>query len=591
MNWEVSTMRSRRSFFNASVLRRDISRFFPVWGIFTILLGLLFFVLVFERPHGYGDAAVPVYITGCWAIAGYALLCALTLFGDLYQSRLCNALHAMPLRREGWFFTHTAAGLLFFAVPFLCFQIILWMAGSELAITAMGTGIGILEFLLFFGLALLCVQLCGNRIGAVLLFALLNFIAPILQWLGNTLYQPLLYGVPLNADAFAPWSPLMNLMEVTENLFDLYDNSLTGVRLQDWFYLLICGGIGLVMTAGALLLYRKRALETAGDLISLRILRPVFVCAFSLLVAVALFGIMDHGIELLVLLIPYLAIGYFGGRMLVERRVNVFRAKAFLWFAILVVAIFGSLGICSMDPLGITRQVPETARIRYAEVYVHPYANGNYYQSYFYHQNKITDPAHIERLVQTHKKLTESRNDPKTHSQMLYISYYLSDGTVMRRYYPVELVQEEALVTVISSWESVFGMGYEELSQRLISLRAEKPEGSIGIFVGDGEPPVHNDVRVQVPELKAMLLQTMEKDCRDGTMAQTEKAFNEEYTRYYLELTLEGTVRGEKAYMRIEINTVNSTCMLLNQLYDAASNSPGKTITEDNVNLDQFPVY
>ena len=583
-------MRSRRSFFNASVLRRDITRFFPVWGIFAILLGLLFLSLRLDPPRS-GDAVVPVYITGGWAVAAYALVCALTLFADLYQSRLCNALHALPLRREGWFFTHSTAGLLFFAVPFLCFQFILGLTGSDIAVVAMGTGIGLLEFFLFFGLALLCTMLCGNRVGAVILFALLNFMAPILQWVGNTLYQPLLYGVPLNADSFAPWSPLMNLMEEAENLFDLYHDSFTGVQPKDWGYLLICGGAGAAMAAAALLLYRKRSLETAGDLISLRLLQPIFVGAFSLLVAVALFSIMGHGTSLLGLLIPYLFIGFFGGRMLVEKRVNVFQSKAFLWFGILVFALFGSLLLCSMDPFGVTWQVPEAAQVRYAQVYVHPYANGKYYQSYFYDQNRITDRSHIESLVQTHEKLAQNRNDTQPHGQMLYLTYRLSDGTTMRRYYPVELAEEEALVKVMSSWEAVFELSYEELSQRLISVRAEKPEGSIGIFVGEGDAPAHNDVKVQVPELKNRLLQAMEKDCRDGTMAQTEKAFPDGQTLYYLELTLKGDTGYGVRYMGVEINTENNTYALLQQFYDAGRESPDRTITQENINIGSFNVY
>ena len=38
------------------------------------------------------------------------LLAALVLFGDLDNPRMCNALHALPLRRETWFFSHAAAG-------------------------------------------------------------------------------------------------------------------------------------------------------------------------------------------------------------------------------------------------------------------------------------------------------------------------------------------------------------------------------------------------------------------------------------------------------------------------------------------------
>lgn len=39
------------------------------------------------------------------------------LFGDLYNSRMCNALHAMPMRRETLFLTNVVSGLLFSMIP------------------------------------------------------------------------------------------------------------------------------------------------------------------------------------------------------------------------------------------------------------------------------------------------------------------------------------------------------------------------------------------------------------------------------------------------------------------------------------------
>jgi hypothetical protein len=58
----------------------------------------------------------------------YALVCALTLFGDLFNSRMCNAIHALPLRRESWFCTHALTGLCFSVVPNLVFALLMMPA-------------------------------------------------------------------------------------------------------------------------------------------------------------------------------------------------------------------------------------------------------------------------------------------------------------------------------------------------------------------------------------------------------------------------------------------------------------------------------
>ena len=112
-------MTSATSFFNPRVLRKDLGRFAPVWALYTIALVLLGQMMTSGNlePESY---AMPVArsISSFSPVAMlYAGVCALVLFGDLYSGRMCNALHAMPMRREGWFATHSAAGILFGMIP------------------------------------------------------------------------------------------------------------------------------------------------------------------------------------------------------------------------------------------------------------------------------------------------------------------------------------------------------------------------------------------------------------------------------------------------------------------------------------------
>ena len=161
-------MKSRTSFFNFTVLRKDITRYAPVWGLYAI--GLLLFLLIPNLDWSVDEAAdVMGFSMSSMGIVNaiYGGICALMVFGDLFKTRLCYATHAMPLRREGWFLTHFTAGLLFSIVPnlvlVLCFlpllqgywyMELLWLAASTL------------QFLFFFGAGAFSAVCAGNRLGA-----------------------------------------------------------------------------------------------------------------------------------------------------------------------------------------------------------------------------------------------------------------------------------------------------------------------------------------------------------------------------------------------------------------------------------------
>ena len=111
-------MKSRTSFFNGSVLKKDITRFAPVWAIYALfLLGDFLTGARNDQKEILAASLADMMRTMSVVNLLYGGVCANMLFGDLFQSRMCNALHSMPMRREGWFLTHVVAGLLFSFVP------------------------------------------------------------------------------------------------------------------------------------------------------------------------------------------------------------------------------------------------------------------------------------------------------------------------------------------------------------------------------------------------------------------------------------------------------------------------------------------
>ena len=151
-------MKSRTSFFNKAIFRKNITRFFPLWVLYTIfhLLALISIASAGYPGRTARDLAESIGPM-VWTNLIYGFLCAALLLGDLFQGRMCNALHALPLRREGWFFTHVVSGILFSLVPNLLIALALMghvISNSGMWYLAFIWLLGMqLHYLFFFGLA------------------------------------------------------------------------------------------------------------------------------------------------------------------------------------------------------------------------------------------------------------------------------------------------------------------------------------------------------------------------------------------------------------------------------------------------------
>jgi len=198
-------MRSRTSCFNKTVFKKNLLRFAPVWGVYTLCL-----VVGILLIYGNGGVNKRFYfayhmadMVAIMAVVNliYAPIVAQLLFGDLYSSRMCNMLHAFPLRRESWFLTNVLSGLTFSLVPtFIMAALSFPLLAGSIFEGAMSLSWWIflasnLQFICFFGMAVFCVMVVCNRFTMLAAYGLLNAGAAIAYWLINTVYTPMLYGV------------------------------------------------------------------------------------------------------------------------------------------------------------------------------------------------------------------------------------------------------------------------------------------------------------------------------------------------------------------------------------------------------------
>ena len=129
MNWEVWTMQSKTLFFNRTLFRKNLTRFWPLWAA-PSFVGALFplaaLTNMLRNPHWNLTAlqltasyyeivsyALPI-ISLC-----YAILVAVAVWSYLFNARSVGLMHTLPIRREGLFLTGIVSGMAMMLIPYV----------------------------------------------------------------------------------------------------------------------------------------------------------------------------------------------------------------------------------------------------------------------------------------------------------------------------------------------------------------------------------------------------------------------------------------------------------------------------------------
>lgn len=560
-------MQSKKSCFNGPVFRKNLTRFAPAWLLYTLCL-ILGTLLIYSNGGTAKQWHFAVNMLEMPQIMGlinlvYAPVVAQLVFGDLYSGRMCNALHAMPMRRETWYVTHILSGLTFAAIPMLVMSLLtmLLSTGSIIEnawqIPWLVFAASMLEFVCFFGIALLCTMCAGNRLTMVLLYGLVNAGAFIAYWLIDTVYTPMLYGV-ITPDALA--EALTPIAHMLDNVFLEAEDSLYGLRevygetlegavstfhivTENWITLLVWAVVGLGFGLVGLVLYKKRDLECAGDALAFRILEPVFQVLGALVAAAAaqflLYMFTSTQVSNYLFLVSGLVVGWFACRMLIERSTHVFKLRSWLGLAGLTAALVVSLVCTHMDIFGIETWQPKLEDIRSAEI-----SGSMDYQ--------LTDKTDIQKILNMQSEALSTRlvepgtyiqdeNDQwvrfsdnnvtveereeysKIESRKVFyttITYTLNSGkTISRRYnlWADGQAGDDAR-EILSRWEivnndRVYANG-RPTEQRVLDLVLQNPES---LYIEGVEGSIEEPDR----ELLEGLIAAIQADCEDGNMSQS----------------------------------------------------------------------
>jgi hypothetical protein len=308
-----------------------------------------------------------------------------------------------------------------------------------------------LQFLFFFGIAAVSALLTGNRFAMLAVYAIFNFVAMLLYGVLVVVYVPMLYGVVAQLDDFSLFSPVVRLFSynyfefekystITDNIYGHTQTHYRFAGLADsWGYLAVLGVIGLGSMAAALLLYRKRHLESAGDFVAFRKMK-VPVCLVLTLCVTQLFALMGEVTGNMVIWVAVGAIiGFFGSMMLLERRIKVFRKKTFLGFGALVLALIVSFSAVQFDWFGIADWTPRAEQVKSVTIANYRMSANSYSYEDYYSGNHVrltlTEQEQIAQIIEAHEDILDRRNESDQPTHAVFIYYTLTDGRTVARYY------------------------------------------------------------------------------------------------------------------------------------------------------------
>ena len=457
-------MKSGTSYFNTTLFKKNLTRYWPIWALYALVwlyaLPMRCIMVVSRNQAWMGETPIKQVQTfanqipdmlegfGVFMAATFGVLAAMAVFSYLYNNRAAGMIHSLPVRREGLFLTSYLSGLVFLLAP----NALVWL----LTLGAEGLCSGYVNLytlslwlaaqcgmcVFFYSFAVFCAMFTGNLLALPAFYGILNFLALVLMFLFDVMFEPFLYGyagMTNTAEEIVWWlTPVVRLCENVR-----WRNNGLGYHLEGVPELVIYTVAGLSFAALALLVYRRRHIETAGDVVAVAVVRPIFKYGVALCSGLclgywlyAIFGVSTP-FGLMGSLLLWTAIGYFAAEMLLKKTFRVFKA----WRGCAVLLVLVAIGLTSlrMDAFGFVTRIPNPNKV--ASVTVdgmgsYPYDEGRNFEF------TTEDAGLIEKTIALHRGFVDqhrnpSSGEPLSHADYirLNVEYKLTNGTVLRRRY------------------------------------------------------------------------------------------------------------------------------------------------------------
>ena len=291
--------------------------------------------------------------------------------------------------------------------------LLIWLAISSMSLIA------------FYGMAVFCAMLTGNIVVLPVVYVVLNLTSLVVEGGIRGILNSFVFGMENYPGLLSEiFSPISGLYDKAKVYYDYTVNELIydGMGLIAGYCI-----AGIVLMVLALMLYKIRNMETAGDIVAIPVLKPIFkycMCFGTAIVAGTL------GTELLyfapggafpafLFMLLGAFTGYFAAEMMMKKSLRVFGEK---WKGLIIsFCIIGAFVACfEFDVFGFEKRVPEPENV----------------ESVWLNSYEIKEEENIKNITELHKQIIKNKKAIEKEGDLYTnISYRLKNGkSISRRY-------------------------------------------------------------------------------------------------------------------------------------------------------------
>lgn len=504
-------MKSKISLFNKAVFKRNLT---GGWCLWAAILSFYLLSLPVSVYGGLSDMlrynenmdraqSGQIMISAVWGamrlfvpfFAMAALGCAMYVFAYLFTARNSNMMHTFPVSRLTLFVTGYVTGLTVLIVPMVLSALLALVSGAAHGATdgamvryyLLWMVTAAVENLFFFSMAVCVLMFVGNMAAVPVLYLILNFLYDGCILIGQTMFGIVCYGlesVPFSG-SLGVLTPIVYLSRRVGMDGVAYENG--DYTFHNMNALFGYFAASLLFIGIALIAYQKKHIETAGDVITVNWLKPIFrwgaaICT-SALIALFLSSILYRTsfVTILGIVIVSGAAVFFIAQMLLERSVHIFTKKK-IRECIIYTAI---VSICylalDIDLFGVEKKMPAMDTIQAVKMYgcidLLAYEEEEISWVYDIHSQIIDSRKEFKRIAREYDRNTE----------YVSIEYLLNDNSTFKRVYEIPVSNEKVSVSQ-QIWayarqpeiklKQIFGAHYPDIEVYGGTWEAELADGS-----------------------------------------------------------------------------------------------------------------
>ncbi len=473
-------MKSNKCLFSPAIFKSDFRRFVPYSVILLVVQLIIFPVVIYSNYGKTSPLGFDSFLSHSIASSGFAFVFAgveaLLVFSYLFSANKCNALHAFPIGRRALFTTSLTAGYVLLVLPqllgFACgIPAVLQYSKEAGKIILMQTIAIFGESFIYYAVAVLAVMLAGNLFAGGVIYLFLQFGYPLFAALFDNAVCTFGYGivtVQKLTGVTEYFSPAVCLFSTKMRLDNMYAGVIGEATSDGQYYisLAVLAAVAVVLLALAWLLYKKRALECAGDMTAYPAEIPVLSVLASMLCGACASMLLSLMLDFepvgsLCAYILFAVLFFFAAQMVLRKSARVFAAKQFIICAVTVAVSFAAVFAVAQVEM---RYIPSAGAVKSAAV------NCSY-------ELEVSDPAQIETVEQIHRMLIDSRKDTEKKRKTNYDSEEYLDDYI--DWHSISITYTLTGGRTVQRSYSMYGDSWKEAMKLLGTLELEKPPVSV----------------------------------------------------------------------------------------------------------------